>query len=49
MTAIDPATGLRESEFFGSIPYRGYNVDYIASLLQNFVKVCGKMDVKTLI
>ena len=33
MTAIDPATGLRESEFFGAIPYRGYNIDFIAQYL----------------
>ena len=33
MTAIDPATGVRESGYFGAIPYRGYNVDFIAQYL----------------
>ena len=33
MTAIDPATGVCESSYFGAIPYRGYNVDFIAQYL----------------
>lgn len=31
--AIDPATGVCESSYFGAIPYRGYNVDFIAQYL----------------
>ena len=31
--AIDPATGVRESYYFGAIPYRGYNIDFIAQYL----------------
>ncbi len=31
--AIDPATGSHESSYFGAIPYRGYNVDFIAQYL----------------
>ncbi len=33
MTAIDPATGQWASGYFGAIPYRGYNVDFIAQYL----------------
>ena len=33
MRAIDPATGVCESGYFGAIPYRGYNVDFIAQYL----------------
>jgi len=33
MRAIDPATGQGESYYFGAIPYRGYNVDFITQYL----------------